>query len=382
MSDTTIRDSAGLIDAGLARPEHRAALDRVGERYAVAIPPALAALVTHPADPLGRQFIPDPAELHTAPHEHPDPIGDDAFSPVPGIVHRYPDRALLKPLLICPVYCRFCFRREHVGPEGGLLSQAALDTAYAWLRAHPAIREVILTGGDPLMLSPRRLADILAALAAIPHIALLRIHTRLPVADPARLLALADTLDIAHPALAGGPYQPPARIDPRRRWRPCAPCSAAACRCWARRCCCAAVNDDPATLEALFRAMLAARIKPYYLHQLDPGARHRAVRRADRRGPGPDGRPARARDRPGLADLRAGHPRRPRQGAHRTVLPDRGCRAGPMGRAAPHHPRNTARRRTARQPAEQARRHARHPLEAARQMRLRREPARQRGFRQ
>ena len=194
-----IRDSAGLIAAGFAPAGARAALDQVGERYAVAIPPALAGLIERPDDPIGRQFIPDAAELVTAPHELADPIGDDAFSPVPGIVHRYPDRALLKPLLICPVYCRFCFRREHVGPDGGLLSPAALETAYAWLRAHPAVREVILTGGDPLMLSPRRLGEMLTTLAAIPHIELLRIHSRVPVADPARLAALAEVLDIDKP---------------------------------------------------------------------------------------------------------------------------------------------------------------------------------------
>ena len=111
-------------------------------------------------------------------------------------MHRYPDRALLKPLLICPVYCRFCFRREHVGPDGGLLTEAELQAAYDWFAARPAIREVILTGGDPLMLSPRRLAAIVAALSAIPHIEILRVHTRVPVADPVRVTeALADALE-------------------------------------------------------------------------------------------------------------------------------------------------------------------------------------------
>ena len=104
-------------------------------RYAVAVPAALRALIERPDDPIGRQFIPDPAELVTAAHERADPIGDEAFSPIKGVVHRYPDRALLKPLLACPVYCRFCFRREHVGPDGGLLSPAELSAAYAWLSA-------------------------------------------------------------------------------------------------------------------------------------------------------------------------------------------------------------------------------------------------------
>ena len=264
-----IRDSAGLVAAGFAPAAARAALDQVGERYAVAIPPALAALIEAPDDPIGRQFIPDAAELVSAAHELADPIGDDAFSPVPGIVHRYPDRALLKPLLICPVYCRFCFRREHVGPDGGLLSPAALETAFAWLRARTAIREVILTGGDPLMLSPRRLGDILATLAAIPHIEILRIHTRVPVADPARLAALVDVLDIDTPLWLV------AHINHARELTAEA---VAALRTVQRRgvpvlgqtVLLRGVNDSEAALEAVFRAMLAARIKPYYLHQLDP----------------------------------------------------------------------------------------------------------------
>src|SRR4029077_17090244 len=149
--------------------------------------PAMRALIQQPDDPIGRQFIPDPVELVIAAFENPDPIGDDALSPVKGVVHRYPDRALLKPLLICPVYCRFCFRREHVGPDGGLLSDAELRAAYDWFAARPWIREGILNSGDPLMLSPRRLASIVGALSAIPHIDILRVHTRVPVAEPAQI---------------------------------------------------------------------------------------------------------------------------------------------------------------------------------------------------
>ena len=181
----TLRTADALVAAGLIEPVARDAVASVEHRYAVAITPAMRALIRQPDDPIGRQFIPDPAELITAPHESSDPIADDALSPIKGVVHRYPDRALLKPLLVCPVYCRFCFRREHVGPDGGLLTEAELQAAYAWFAARPTIREVILTGGDPLMLSPRRLGAIVAALSAIPHIELLRVHTRVPVADPA-----------------------------------------------------------------------------------------------------------------------------------------------------------------------------------------------------
>ena len=265
----TLRDTAALVAAGFVPEADAPGLDQVAERYAVAIPPALAALITHPDDSIGRQFIPHRDELHTAPYERADPIGDDALSPVPGIVHRYADRALLKPLLVCPVYCRFCFRREHVGPDGGLLTEAQLSTALQWLHDHPAITEVILTGGDPLLLSPRRLRAILEALEAIPHVHTLRIHSRVPVADPARLAALAPMLETEKPlwlvvhANHASEFTPAAVAALREVGRRGVPLLGQSVLL-------RGVNDTEAALEALFRAMLAARIKPYYLHQLDP----------------------------------------------------------------------------------------------------------------
>ena len=265
-----IRDAGGVIDAGLAPPGSRPALDAVGARYAVLIPAALQALIDDPDGPIGRQFIPHPDELLTAPHEHPDPIGDDRLSPVPGIVHRYADRALLKPLLICPTYCRFCFRREHVGPTGGLLTDAELAGAYAWLRAHPAVREVILTGGDPLMLSPRRLAAIIAALNAIPHIDLIRIHTRVPVADPARV-----TSALAAALASAAPVWMVVHVNHASELTPGAVAALDAIRAQgvpllSQSVLLRGVNDTAAALTDLFRALLRARVKPYYLHQLDP----------------------------------------------------------------------------------------------------------------
>ena len=264
----TLRDADALAAAGLAPDRDAAAA--VEARYAVAITPAMWALIEHPDDPIGRQFIPHAAELITAPHERADPIGDDALSPVKGIVHRYPDRALLKPLLVCPVYCRFCFRRTHVGPDGGLLTEAELDAALDWLRAHTAIREVILSGGDPLLLAPRRLSGLLTRLAAIPHVDLLRIHTRVPVADPARVTeALAAALDVEKPlwlvvhANHAREFTPAARAALRTVQTRGVPVLGQSVLL-------RGVNDSADALEALFRAMLTARMKPYYLHQLDP----------------------------------------------------------------------------------------------------------------
>ncbi|MGE0418185.1 MAG: lysine-2,3-aminomutase-like protein [Acetobacteraceae bacterium] len=270
IDSATLRSAADLQKAGLIAPADRPALDAVGQRYAVAVPPALRALIRTPDDPIGRQVIPDPAELIVASHERADPIGDDALSPVKGVVHRYADRALLKPLLVCPVYCRFCFRREHVGPDGGLLTKAELAAAYAWFAEHPEVREVILTGGDPLMLSPRRLSAIMAALSAIPHIETLRIHTRVPVADPARVtgdVAAAMATDralwlVVH-ANHASEFTPAAQEALRRIQGQGIPVLGQSVLL-------RGVNDSPEALEALFRAMIAARVKPYYLHQLDP----------------------------------------------------------------------------------------------------------------
>ena len=266
----TLRTPDELVQTGLLPPARHADAMAVAARYAIAIPPALAALIKAPDDPLGLQFIPDAAELITAAHESADPIADEALSPQPGIVHRYPDRALLKPLLACPVYCRFCFRREQVGPDGGLLSETELEAAYGYIAAHPGIREVILTGGDPLILSPRRLGSILRRLEAIDHVEILRIHSRVPVADPGLITpALLSALDIDKPLYIAIHTNHAREITPTAQ---------AACLQLARQghpllgqsVLLAGVNDDEATLADLFRAMLRARIKPYYLHQLDP----------------------------------------------------------------------------------------------------------------
>jgi lysine 2,3-aminomutase len=266
----TLRCADDLLAAGLIGADEHAAIVAVAARYGVAITPDMQALIARHGGPIARQFVPDTAELTTAAHESADPIADDALSPVKGIVHRYADRALLKPLLACPVYCRFCFRREHVGPDGGLLSAAELEAAFAWIRENPAIREIILTGGDPLMLSPRRLSYIVNALSDISHIDILRVHSRVPTADPGLLTdELADALAseksmwlVLH-ANHASEFTPAATQAIRR-------VQARGIPVLGQSVLLAGVNDSVAALEALFRAMLAARVKPYYLHQLDP----------------------------------------------------------------------------------------------------------------
>jgi len=276
----TLRTPASLVAAGLAPAEALPALERVGERYAVAVTPAMAALID-PADaedPIARQFIPDERELNRLPEERADPIGDDAHSPVPGLVHRYPDRVLLKLVHVCAVYCRFCFRRETVGPGGPtLMAEAELEAALGYLRAHPEIWEIVLTGGDPLVIAPRKLAALLERLAEIPHVRILRFHTRVPVVDPARispelvtvLRQCGKTVYVAIHANHPRELTAEARAALARL-------ADAGIPLVSQTVLLKGINDDPDTMAALMRSFVEARVQPYYLHHGDlaPGTSH------------------------------------------------------------------------------------------------------------
>jgi lysine 2,3-aminomutase len=177
---------------------------------------------------------------------------------------------LLKPIHVCPVYCRFCFRREKVGPGGEALSAAELDAALAYIRADVGIWEVILTGGDPLMLAPRRLAGLIAALDAIPHVAIVRIHSRVPIVDPGRVTAeLVRMLKPARAALWLAVHCNHAReLGPGTK-AALARLADSGIPLIGQTVLLKGVNDDVATLEALMRALVASRVKPYYLHHPD-----------------------------------------------------------------------------------------------------------------
>ncbi|SFZ83725.1 lysine 2,3-aminomutase [Devosia enhydra] len=278
--DRTLRNPADLVAAGLLPEARQAEADAVAVRYAVAVTPAMAALIDRgdPADPIARQFVPDARELQTTPEERDDPIGDLSHSPVEGIVHRYPDRVLLKAVHVCPVYCRFCFRREMVGPEGlGTLSPDALDRAIGYIAAHPEIWEVILTGGDPLVLSARRLREMMERLATIDHVRIVRIHTRVPVVAPERIDAgLVAAIRSSGKASYLAVHANHAReLTPEAR-AACAQLSDAGIVLLGQTVLLRGVNDDVETMAALMRAMVETRIKPYYLHHPDlaPGTAH------------------------------------------------------------------------------------------------------------
>ena len=276
----SLRSIADLIAAGFVPEAERAALAPVVARYAVALTPEMAGLIdpADPNDPIARQFLPTSDELHRTPEEDADPIGDDIHAAVKGLIHRYPDRVLLKPLHTCPVYCRFCFRREMVGPDGvGTLSDAELAQAFTYIAAHPEIFEVIVSGGDPLMLSPRRIAFIAEAASQITHVRVMRWHSRVPLVDPSRIDA---DLVAALKKFPGAVYVALHANHPRE--------FAATGRAAVARLADAGIvllsqtvllkgiNNDAAVLEELMRTFVANRVNPYYLHHGDlaPGTSH------------------------------------------------------------------------------------------------------------
>jgi lysine 2,3-aminomutase len=277
---TTLRTPAALADAGLVSRERVSDLARVAERYGIAITSELVALIDpdDADDPIARQFVPDRAELENAPEENADPIGDDAHSPVTGLVHRYPDRVLLKLVHVCAVYCRFCFRRETVGPgKAHALSAGEIAAALDYVRARPQIWELILSGGDPLVLAPRRLRQVTEALAGIGHVKVLRVHTRVPAVDPRRITpALVRALKSGNKATYVVLHaNHPRELTPAAR-AACARLIDAGIPMLSQSVLLRGVNDDAATLGALMRAFVECRIKPYYLHHGDlaPGTAH------------------------------------------------------------------------------------------------------------
>ncbi len=260
---------ADLVPDGLISPADAAALRPVTDTFRMRITPQMRTAITRADDGVGLQFVPDRRELHVLPSELTDPIGDGAHSPTKGITHRYPDRVIFHVTQVCEVYCRFCFRREVVG-ENGVLPAGDVAAALDYIRRTPAINEVILTGGDPLSLSPRRLSEITTALAAIPHVGLMRIHTRVPVVAPNRItpemiaaltapgLQTWLVLHTNHPQ----EFIPEAvaALDLLRT---------AGVPLLSQSVLLRGLNDSVAVLKSLFTTLLRLGVKPYYLHHCD-----------------------------------------------------------------------------------------------------------------
>ncbi|MDP3277139.1 MAG: KamA family radical SAM protein [Deltaproteobacteria bacterium] len=222
-----------------------------------------------PRDPIRLQCVPQSAELESYPGELNDPLGEQAHSPAPNLIQRYPDRALLLVTDRCSVYCRFCTRARMVGQDGGARSEERLRPAIHWLKAHPEVREVIVSGGDPLVMNTARLERVLTLIQSVPHIELIRIGTRAPVVLPMRI-----TPSLCRMLRRFAPLWVMTHFNHPREWTPQA---RAACERLAdhgipvmnQTVLLRGINDDPSTLEALFRGLVRGRVRPYYLLQGD-----------------------------------------------------------------------------------------------------------------
>lgn len=274
----TIKTASALLENNLITSDQFEAIERISQEYAISLSPQLLEVIQHhdPTQAVRKQFIPSPEELKRNPYEQADPIGDFQYSPVKGIVHRYPDRCLLKPISVCPIYCRFCFRRDQIGPKQASLSKKELNDAYTYIFEHPEIWEVILTGGDPCFLNLKHLTNILKALAAIPHVEVIRIHTRIPMVDAKRVTpALVDSLKLTKPVFMvihanhADEFTPDVHLA-------CARLVDAGIPLLSQTVLLKGINDDPQVLAKLMRTLVKNRIKPYYLHHPDwvSGAHH------------------------------------------------------------------------------------------------------------
>lgn len=271
MSDRALESLDDLAAAGLVTPSE--ALRQVERQFRIRVTPAMQGGVADPG--IARQFLPSEAELDIREGELADPIGDDAHAPVPGLTHRYPDRVILHVTRSCDVYCRFCFRREVVGGDG-LLPEPDLARALDHVARTPPIREVILTGGDPLTLSPRRIGAIIARLGQIDHLDQIRIHSRVPVVAPDRVGPdLLAALRAPVPVWIVVHANHAAELGPEAR-AALGLLADAGIPLLSQSVLLRGVNDSADALEALFRALLRLRVKPYYLHHCDlaKGAGH------------------------------------------------------------------------------------------------------------
>jgi len=251
-------------------PRLRTAIDRFNLR----ITPEVLRTVEHADDPIGRQYVPTVDETHIV-DGIIDSLAEDADSPVPNITHRYPDRVLFLVSPVCAAYCRFCTRRRKVGdPEKIPLD--VFDSAFAYIRSHPEVRDVVLSGGDPLMLSDRRIEYFLRALRDIPHVEIIRLHTRVPSQLPERVTEeLCAVIKPYHPVFVNVHFNHPDELTPAAR-RALGLLADAGCPLGSQTVLLKGVNDDPAVMKRLMQELLKCRVRPYYLYQADvvAGAEH------------------------------------------------------------------------------------------------------------
>lgn len=259
-----------LKNSGLIKEEQLDDLARVAEKFSVSVTPSLiTALQNNSGTALYSQYIPSVDELNVKADELNDPIGDDVYTPVKGITHRYPDRLLFKPIHTCAVYCRFCFRREKVGRSDQALNSKELKEAIEYIKNNNEVWEVILSGGDPLLLSPQKISVIFSELAAIDHVKVIRIHTRIPLVAPEKIdeklisaLKTDKALFIVLHCNSHEEINDEVKAGIKLLVNNGIPLLSQSVLL-------RNVNDDAQLLEKLFRTLVENRVKPYYLHHAD-----------------------------------------------------------------------------------------------------------------
>lgn len=271
MNKKPIRTLDELTQNGLINESDLPALQKVVESFSLTISDQMHQLIdkSNPHDPIAKQFVPSIEELNIASIERIDPIGDEVHAKVRGIIHRYEDRCLFTPVHVCPIYCRFCFRREKIATSSETLTPKELENAYAYINEHKEIWEVILTGGDPLILKPAVLKSMLNKLSEIPHVEVIRIHTRVPVVDSQRINA-----DMIDALKCGKPVYVVLHANHVNEFTPeavnaCAALVDAGIPMLSQTILLKNLNDNIEALSALMRCFIRNRIKPYYLHQGD-----------------------------------------------------------------------------------------------------------------
>jgi len=274
-----LRDLRGLARVIRLSAEEEAAIRRLGDHLPVGITPYYASLIDpgDPGDPIRRMMVPVPDEFVQTPGEADDPLAEDSHMPVPGLVHRYPDRVLFLVTSFCATYCRYCTRARLVGQTGEYhFNTQQYQQALDYISEHPQIRDVLVSGGDPLTMTDDRLEWLLAALRAIPHVEFIRIGTKVPIVLPQRITTdLTGMLRRYHPLWFSLHFMHPAEITPETA-HACERLADAGIPLGSQTVLARGVNDDVETMKRLVHGLLRIRVRPYYLYQCDPisGSRH------------------------------------------------------------------------------------------------------------
>jgi lysine 2,3-aminomutase len=263
-----LRDFEGLQRVFALTPDESEAVHRIGDRLPVGITPYYASVVAR-SPALRKTKIPQTAEFRTTPGEYTDPLGEEAHHVVPGLVHTYPDKVLFLVTDFCATYCRYCMRSRLVGKGTFLPDHAMWEKALEYIRAHPEVRDVLISGGDPLIMGDDRIEWLLSRLRAIPHVEFLRIGTKVPAVLPQRITpALARMLKQYHPLFMSIHFIHPDELTPETA-RACERLADAGIPLGGQMVLLKDVNNDAAVLKRLCTGLLKIRVKPYYLHQCD-----------------------------------------------------------------------------------------------------------------